>query len=164
MAKAYIRKGGKVQVIDTATGRIINEGESRVLVPAEEPKKEVKQVTQPKQEEKKEMDIVGYCKQSISNGSIGYRVAASCIVGQIRALYFGSLIKPNGYDLEILNYMDKILFNNLSGIIGGIIEYGSQSVSIDLVKQVIKNAIDAIEFQTDLKSIYKVIDRVYEEF
>jgi hypothetical protein len=165
MSMAYIYKGGKLQVMDTATGKVIREEPIQKPTPAEEkPKQETKQVIQEPKKQEKEEDIVSYCKQSIDNSSITYRVAASCIVGQIRAIYFTNLIKPNGYDLEILNYMDKILFNNLTGIIEGIIDYGSKAVSVDLVKQVIKNAIDAIEFQTDLKSIYKVIDRVYEEF
>ena len=159
MGNAYIRQGGQVRTYDTATGKV----------------KEIKRtedITSTKQETKvqnatntsKKQDIVGYCKESIHFNSITPATAASCIVGNIRAIYFNSLSKPIGYDLEILNYMDKILFNTLSSVIEGIIRFGSETVNKDLIKEIINNAIKAVEFQSDTESIYKVIDRIYEEF
>lgn len=166
MGNAYIRQGGKVRTYDTTTGKVkeikketVNSNDTSVS--SVQANKAVQDNTTTIS---KKQDIVGYCKESVYFNSITPATAANCIVGNIRAIYFNSLSKPIGYDLEILNYMDKILFNTLASVIEGIIRFGSETVNKDLIKEIISNAIKAVEFQTDTESIYKVIDRIYEEF
>ena len=137
--------------------------------PVEHETKEVKSDTtkQPANmvsSKEKPEDIVTWCKDSIKAGSISYTVASECIVAQIRAIYFNSIVKPDGYDLETLCYLDKILFNTLTSIITGIIAYGSGTIHRNLVCQTIENTISAIEHQVDKDAIEHIIDRVYEEF
>ena len=164
MGNAYIRQGGKVRTYDTTTGKEIKkETVSSDNVGTTIQANKVVQ-NKPVTTISKKQDIVGYCKESIYFNSIAPTTAANCIVGNIRAIYFNSLSKPIGYDLEILNYMDKILFNTLASVIEGIIRFGSDTVNKDLIKEIISNAIKAVEFQTDTESINKVIDRIYEEF
>lgn len=110
-------------------------------------------------------DMVGKIKVIYNNTNvIPFHTLAACIVGEIRRIYFESINRPDSYDIQILTYMDKILFNNLTDIIEGIIHYGSGCFPKDMVQQIITDVITIMEAQPNMKAIFHIIDRLYEEF
>ena len=91
--------------------------------------------------------------------------AAKTIVSQIRYVYFSTIgTNITSYDLEVLNYLDKILFDQLVDIIEGIIKYGTRAINKEYVYRVIDNAVKVVDYQADTKAMYAVIDRVFEVF
>lgn len=112
----------------------------------------------------KENDLVGQIKIVLMNGRISFPTAASCIVGEIRKIYFKSINRPDSYDIQILNYMDKILFNNLADMFEGIIHFGSECFPKSIIEQTISDVVDIMETQPNMQGIRHVIDRLYEEF
>lgn len=109
-------------------------------------------------------DLVGKIKLVAGHGVLVYRTAASLIVGEMRKIYFSSITRPDSYDIKILNYMDKILFNNLTDIIEGIIRYGSDCFPKSIIEQTIADVVAIMETQPNTKAMYHIVDRLYEEF
>lgn len=152
--RARIRRGDK-------TVSAYNNNGEEVQEKKEEQYSKVEELRVP---QSKEDDLVGKVKMIMMHGAIRYNTAASCIVGEIRNIYFKSISRPDSYDIQILNYMDKILFNNLTDIIEGIMHYGSGCFPKDMVEQIITDVINIMETQPNMKAIFHVIDRVYAEF
>lgn len=111
-------------------------------------------------------DIVGKCKIAYNQFCLSEVTIAQLLVAEIRAIYSRTIVAKaaHKYDLEILNYLDKILFGPLANLIEGIVRYKSEIVDISLAKGLIKNGIDAVDLQVDIDQMYAIIDRIYEEF
>ena len=111
-------------------------------------------------------DIVGKNALAVKSGGIIPYLAATSIVAELRAIYFTSInLKPlNTYDLDTLNYLDKILFDPLTKMVEHIIIYNSQRIPVELCLGLIKSAVDAVELQVDINAMNDIIFRIYEEF
>ena len=171
MAKAVITRAGEVVASFDENGKSIKKKDNQY----KEDKRQmniqygdsIKQQPNPYQEELnrlKDGDFIAKLKYSFLAGSIGSGTIATCIVGELRRIYFKSINKPDGYDLEILSYMDKILFNSLNDIIDGIIRYGTSAFDLELLKRVIENAISIMEVQPNRVEMFNILTRLYEEF
>ena len=111
------------------------------------------------------MAFVRMCKNAVKTKVISTRSASITIVGKIRNIYCTTCVKHgDNFDIEALNYMDKILFDNLANFIEGVIKYGPMSIKSNLIKEYIKDCIESIEYETNINKIYEVIDAVYTIF
>lgn len=99
----------------------------------------------------------------LMNG-ISDEVKANIIVARIRYIYISTCATEDVFDIEALNYMDKILFDNLIKLIVSIIKYGSKSIDKEIVKNFISHCIGIVEYTTDIITIHTIIDELFEEF
>lgn len=111
-------------------------------------------------------DIVGKNALAVKTGGITPILAATSIIAELRAIYFTSIdLKPlNTYDLDTLNYLDKILFDPLTKMVEHIIVYNSQRIPVELCLGLVKSAVDSLELQVNIEAMYDIIYRIYEEF
>lgn len=111
------------------------------------------------------MAFVRMCKNAVKTKVISTKSASITIVGKIRNIYCTTCVKHgDNFDIDALNYMDKILFDNLTNFIEGVIKYGSISIKSDLIKEYIKDCVESIEYETNINKMYEVVDAVYAIF
>lgn len=113
-----------------------------------------------------EFDFITEAKNLYVRKVVGADVVASCIICKLRAIFVRNYehYPRNFTDIELLNYMDKILFDMLKELITGIVKYGKDAVPISMVKESIDNAVDAVEVQADRSKMYELIEKVYNAF
>ena len=172
MAKACIKKGGKVFYYESSTGEKLDPPAEEVVQNNPVPVKEVVQesvttnytINSDINLIKKD-DTIGRTKLALMQGIMNTYTAAKVIVSEMRSCYFLSVgANITSYDLEILSYLDKILFDPLMDIVDGIIKYGAKGIDVNFLYRIVDNAINVVDYQSDISSIHYIVDRVYEEF
>ena len=130
-------------------------------VVVEEPKKE----DQPTTNTDLMVEVFHRLSREFTLGRTDALTISIFMVNKIRAIYFTNLFKPGGYDLEMITYMDKILFDPLVSVISRLISYSTiDGIPKEIVKQFITDALDTVEYQTDRKAMLDIIDAFYEVF
>lgn len=110
-------------------------------------------------------DMIKSCRTSIKMKALTTKSAAIIIVGKLRHIYFTTCQKHDDrFDIESFVYMDKVLFDILVDVIEGVIIFGEKGVTKEIVKETIRNAVELVEYETDINAMYEVVDKVYEVF
>ena len=110
-------------------------------------------------------DLIKSCKTAVKSKAITPKAAAIIIVGKLRHIYFSTCQKHDDrFDIESFVYMDKILFDILVEIVEGVIVFGERGISRDVVKETIRNSVELVEYETDINSMYDIVDQTYDVF
>lgn len=128
-------------------------------------------IEQPKKEEQPiintspMIEVLRRLSREVTLGRTDAFTVSIFLVNKIRSIYFTNLFKPGGYDLEMITYMDKILFDPLVSVISRLISYSTiDGIPKEIVKQFITDALDTVEYQTDRKAMLDIVDAFYEVF
>lgn len=156
----YVRRGNQLIELGSTT-------EAKPQAEAEEPKEETIDKEKVTANYKPPLDSANHEFDYITallkaKGSMDSVTIAECIVGQIRNIYFRTSVRiPRVTDLEIMNYMDKILFDTLRKVLASAIRYGTSAVPIELVLKLIENAVYSVDYQVNIEAMNGVIYKIY---
>ena len=167
----YLMRGGEItdveeHVKNTGKPSIATSMSRQTTPPEKNDRKKDKLATAAAPTGTGEFDFIAEAKNLYVRKVVGAEVVASCIICKLRAIFVRNYEHyPKTFtDIELLNYMDKILFDMLKELITGVVKYGKDAVPISMVKESIDNAVDAVEVQADRSKMYELIEEVYNAF
>lgn len=116
--------------------------------------------------------VVGIIK-SVKARQIPITSAASMIVGRIRVRFVNAIRnnKENsqfGYEITSFQYLDEVLFNDMTYIINSVMQFGSRgTIPLSYIMRMITDTANLIEYyipEDDYTSIRNILGAVYNEF
>ena len=111
--------------------------------------------------------------KSVKGRQIPITSAASMIVGRIRVRFVNAIRnnKENsqfGYEIGSFQYLDEVLFNDMTYIINSVMQFGSRgTIPLSYIMRMITDTANLIEYyipEDDYTNIRNILGAVYNEF
>lgn len=111
--------------------------------------------------------------KSVKGRQIPITSAASMIVGRIRVRFVNAIRnnKENsqfGYEISSFQYLDEVLFNDMTYIINSVMQFGSRgTIPLSYIMRMITDTANLIEYyipEDDYTNIRNILGAVYNEF